>query len=114
MQATPSTSNRTSPSCRSSTAVTAPRRRLSGTRLLDERERDVDHRLEVGDGDVLLRAVDLRHSVREVQTGQTAHVEDVRVRAASGEGKARLAARALERGPREANRLVVAAEAIAP
>src|SRR5919109_4405004 len=85
MHGTPSTSIRASPSCRSSTAVTAPRRRLSGTRLLEQGQGDVDHALQVGDGDVLLRCVDLGHAVREVEAGEPADVEDVRVGAAAGQ-----------------------------
>src|SRR5437763_9420959 len=113
MQGSPSTSSRTSPSCRSTSAVTAPRRRLRGTRLLEERERDVDHPLQVGDGDVLVRSVDLGHPVREVQAGEPARVEDVRVRAAARERVRGLVTRALERGPGESHRLVLLAEAVA-
>src|SRR5262245_1845467 len=99
MQAMPSTSSSTSDARRSATAVTSPRRRLRGTRLLEQGERDVDHPIEVRDGDVLLGAVDLGHPVREVQAGEPAHVEDVRVGAAAGEREERLSARALEGGP---------------
>src|SRR6478736_3411684 len=112
-QARPSTSTRASPSCRSCTAVTTPRRRLSGTRFLEERERDVHHRLEVGDRDVLVRAVDVRHPVREIDAGEAAQDEDVRVRPAAAERVDGLVTRALERGAREPDRLVLLAEAIA-
>ena len=44
-------------------------KRTSG---IDERERDVDHRVEVGDRDVLVGGVDLRHPVREVEARQPA------------------------------------------
>ena len=44
-----------------------------------ERERDVDHRLEIGDRDVLVGRVDLGHPVREVDALEAALVEDVRV-----------------------------------
>ncbi len=37
-----------------------------------ERERHLDHRLEVGDGDVLVGGVDLRHPVREVEAAAAA------------------------------------------
>ena len=39
---------------------------LSRPPAADQRERHLDHRLEVGDGDVLVRRVDLGHPVREV------------------------------------------------
>src|SRR6266498_3858313 len=44
---------------------------------LHERERDVDHPLEVRDRDPLVGRVDVRHPVREVQTLQASLVEDV-------------------------------------
>src|SRR4029453_13172879 len=63
MQGSPSTSRRTSPSCRSRIAVTRPRLSPSG---IDQRKRDVDHRVDVGDRDVLVGGVDVRHPVRGV------------------------------------------------
>src|SRR5512132_2512093 len=69
IQASPSTSIRASPSSSSTTAVTVPRRRLSGIRLAGhvyKGERDVDHPLEVGHGDVLVGRVDVGHAVGEV------------------------------------------------
>ena len=50
-------------------------------------------RLEVGDGDALVRRVDVRHPVREVHARQAALVEDVRVGAAARERRRRLVAR---------------------
>src|SRR4051812_36608901 len=47
----------------SKTLVTRPRLSESG---IEQRERHVDHRVEVGDGDVLGRCVDVGHPVREV------------------------------------------------
>src|SRR5215212_1781869 len=78
----PSTSRRTRSSSRSVTAVTRPRLSESG---IEERQRHVDHRLEVGDGDVLGRRVDLGHSVREVDALEAALVEDVRIGCAAGQ-----------------------------
>src|SRR5438094_7376758 len=85
--ATPSTSSRTSPSCRSSTAVTTPRLSESG---IDQRQRYVDHRLEVRDGDPLVGRMDVHHPVREVQALQAALVEDVRVGGAAAQSVTRL------------------------
>src|SRR5437868_13283466 len=50
---------------------------------LDERERDLDHAVEIGDRDVLVRRVDVGHAVREVYAAQAALVERVRVCGAS-------------------------------
>src|SRR5581483_2104228 len=110
---TPSTSSRARPSWRSAIAVTTPRRRLSGTRLLEQRQSHLDHPLQVVDGDVLLRAVDVGHAVREVDAGEPAQVEDVRVGTAPGEGEGRRVAGPLERRAREANRRVVTLEPVA-
>src|SRR5262249_33165444 len=110
---TPSTSHRTRPSCRSTIALTAPRRRLRGMRYLDERQRDVHHPLEILDGDSLVRGVDVDHPVREVEALQAALVEDVRVGPAAAQPVAGLVAASLERGCRESHGLVVALEAIA-
>src|SRR5438067_5121711 len=111
----PSTSIRAKPSCRSTTAVTRPRRRLSIQRARDvhEPERDIDHPLEVVDGDPLIRSVDVLHAVREVETAQAALVEDVRVRCASAEAVTRRKAAPLERGVRDSHDLVLGLEAVA-
>src|SRR3989337_1695577 len=101
-QAMPSTSSRTRPGTCSSTAETTPRLRLIGILGgVDQGERDVDHRVEVGDGDVLVGCVDLPHPVREVEARDPAGVEDVRVGAAAGQGRHELVAAALERCPRQ-------------
>src|SRR4029079_19249982 len=93
MPGAPSTSIRASPSSRSTIAVTEPRRSLSGiARRVDERKSDVDHSLEVVDGDLLVRGVDVRHPVGEIHALQPTLVEDVRVGRAPRQRKARLAA----------------------
>src|SRR6266542_6367503 len=80
MHGTPSTSKRTSSGIRSTTALTQPRRRLSAiARGVDQAERDLDHRLQIVDGDPLGRRVDVDHAVREVDALEAAFVEDVRV-----------------------------------
>src|SRR5258708_1327537 len=56
----------------------------------EERECDLDHRLDVRDGDVLVRRVDLGHPVRQVDALEAALVEDVRVGGAAREGVVRL------------------------
>ncbi len=56
---------------------------LGPARGLDERERDLDHRIQVVHGDVLVGRVDLHHPVREVHAREATGVEDVRVRAAA-------------------------------
>src|SRR5207245_1316567 len=61
-QGAPSTSRRTRPSNRSPTAVTRPRRRLRvTTRRVHERQRHLDHPVQVVDGDLLVGRVDVRH-----------------------------------------------------
>ena len=60
-----------------------------GAGCIDEGERDVDHRVEIGRGDALVGRVDVGHPVREVDAGEAAGVEDVRVRAAARERVAR-------------------------
>src|SRR5919198_6681462 len=84
MQGRPFTSSRTSPSSRSLTAVTTPRRRLSTAGEVDQLERDGDHALEVGDSDPLVGRVHVGHPVGEVDARQAAGVEDVGIRAAAG------------------------------
>src|SRR5581483_1026558 len=64
---------------------------------VDERERDLDHAVEIGDRDVLVRRVDVRHAVRKVDTAQAALVERVRVGGASRQGVAHRVPGALER-----------------
>src|SRR6476620_718846 len=76
MQAPPSTSQRTKSACRSTTRETCPRLSESG---IDQRERHVDHRLEVGHGDVLVGGMDVGHPVREIHNLEPALVEDVRI-----------------------------------
>src|SRR5215212_1732283 len=111
---TPSTSQRTRSSCRSAIPVTVPRRRLTGIASgLHERERDIDHPLEVGDRDPLVRRMDVRHSVGEIDALQPALVEDVGVGAAAAQAVARLETALLERSRGEPHRLVVALEPVA-
>src|SRR5919197_981738 len=97
MHGTPSTSIRANPSARDVTALTRPRLSVSIPRDVDQRERDLDQALEVVDGDALVCGVDVLHPVREVETGETALVEDVRVGGAAAEAVARRVAGALER-----------------
>ena len=52
--------------------------------FVDQRQRDVDHPLEVGDGDPLGRRVDVDHPVREVDAREAALVEHVGVSGAAG------------------------------
>src|SRR2546423_13334216 len=96
-QGTPSTSMRANPSARDTIAVTRPRLSVSIPRDVDERERDLDHSLQVLDRDPFVRRVDVLHPVREVQAGEPALVEDVRVGRAAAEAVARRVTRALER-----------------
>src|SRR5919201_6260001 len=113
-QASPSTSQRTRPACRSTIAVTVPRRRLSGIPGdLHEGDGHVDHPLEIGDGDPLVRRVDVGHAICEVETLQASLVEDVRVGPATAERIVRLEAAALQRGHGEPDGLVVALEPVA-
>lgn len=51
----------------------------SRARVFHKRHREVDHRLEVGDPDALVGAVEVVDAVGEVETAQAALVEDVRV-----------------------------------
>ena len=62
---------------------------------------------------MLVGRVDLGHPVREVEAGQPARVEDVRVRAAAGQGRHELVAAALERRPRELHDRVAVLEPVA-
>src|SRR5215212_2617847 len=106
----PSTSSRTrSPRC-SVTAVTCPRLSESG---IEERERHVDHRFEIGDRDVLVRRVDLGHPVREVDALEAALVEDVGVGGATRERVRDVEAGARERIRCERDGAIVPREAIA-
>src|SRR3990172_4225759 len=114
MHGSPSTSSRTSSGCRSSTAVTTPRRRLSAiARGVHEPERDVDHPLEILDGDVLVWGVDLRHAVGEIDAGEPPLVEDVRVGGAARKAGARLDPGTADPLERELHGRLVGPEAIA-
>src|SRR5439155_20891565 len=113
MQGAPSTSMRASLSWRSTTAVTRPRLSVSISSDIHEGERDLDHALEVVDSDPLVRGVDVLHPVGQVQAGEPALVEDVRVGGPAAEPVARRVAGALESGVRYADDLVVPLEAIA-
>ena len=62
----PSTSSRTSPGSSSVIAETVPRLSPSG---IDQRERHLDHRVEVGDRDVLVGRVDLRIPLARLRQG---------------------------------------------
>src|SRR5262249_46571577 len=110
---TPSTPQRTRPSCRSRIALTVPRLRLRRTRHLDERERHVHHPLEIFDGDPLVRRVDVDCPVREVEALQAALVEDVCIGAAAAQPVTGLVAAPLEGRCRKPYGLVVALEPIA-
>src|SRR5579862_6016635 len=83
------------------------------TRALDECERDLDHALQVGDADVLVRRVDVRHTVGEIHTAQAPLVERVRVGRAAGERVAYRIAGPLQRACRETDDVVALREAIA-
>src|SRR3954451_18441524 len=113
MQGRASTSSRTRPAWGSVTAVTDPRRRLSIPCRVDELERDVEHRLEVGNGDVLGRGVDLHHPVGEIDARNAARVEDVRVGPAAAVDRARLEPGALDSLRGESEHGVVRLEAVA-
>src|SRR4051794_16120318 len=113
MHGAPSTSSRARPSARETTAVTRPRLSLSIAGDVEERERDLDHPLEVVDRDPLVRRVDVLHPVREIQARKAALVEDVRVGRAAAEAIARCVPGPFERGMGEANDLVVALKAVA-
>src|SRR5205085_3376009 len=111
----PSTSRRASPSCRSTTAVTRPRRRLSigFARNVDECKRHVHHAFEILDSDALVWRVDVLHPVREVQTAQSTFVEDVRVGGPAAQCVVRADACAFERGMSDAHDIVIAFETVA-
>src|SRR3954469_1252216 len=110
IQGTPSPWSRTSSGCGSTMAVTVPRLSESG---IDQRQRHVDHRLEIVHRDPLVGAVDVDHSVSEIEALEAALVEDVRVRGAAAQDEAGLVL-----GPREsigcdAHDVVAPLEAIA-
>src|SRR5215475_652399 len=113
MHDTPSTSSRASPPARDTIAVTRPRLSVSIVRDVEQCEGDLDHALEVVDGDALVRRVDVLHAVGEVEAGETALVEDVRVGRAAAESVARRVARPLERGVRDPHDIFVALEPVA-
>ena len=100
--------NRTCSTCRARrrARAAAPRSRA---RRVDERERHVDHRVEVLDGDALVGRVDVGHPVREIHAAPAALVEDVRVGGAARQRVRRRVAAALERGGREPHDVVVLA-----
>src|SRR5438093_13363354 len=110
IQGTPSTSSRTSPSCCSTTAVTFPRLSESG---IDQRERHVDHRLEIRDGDPLVGRLNVHHPVREIEALQPPLVEDCRIGGAAAKAVANLLSGATQRVRRDADDLVVTPEAVA-
>src|SRR5947207_348067 len=103
---------RASPSTRATTAVTRPRLSVSILRDVDQRERDLDHALEVVDGDAFVRRVDVLHPVREIETGEPALVEDVGVGGTTTEAVTGREARTLERSVGDPDDLVVALEAV--
>src|SRR4051794_25629259 len=113
MHGAPSTSSRARPSARETTAVTRPRLSVSIAGDVEERERDLDHPLEVVDRDALVRRMDVLHAVREIEARQAALVEDVRVGRAAAEAVARYVPGTFECGVGEANDLVVALEPVA-
>src|SRR5437588_1128271 len=88
-------------------------RRLDLPRRVHERQRHLDHVLEVRAGDRLVRRVDARHPVREVHAGKAMLVEDVRVRGAAAQRVARREPAPLERGRGKPDGQVVAPEPVA-
>src|SRR5215211_4402425 len=110
MQAMPSTSSRTSSASGSTTAVTVPRLSESG---IDQRQRHVDHRLEIVDGDALVGSVDVDHAVPEIEALKAALVEDVCVRSAAAQAEVRLVLAPRESIGRDAHDVVAPLEAIA-
>ena len=103
---------RARPWCQPGRPYSAPGRPAYYQRRLDDRERHVDHRLEVGHRDLLVRAVDVRHPVREHDAGDSTGVEDARVGAASHLDGSRLETGARERREREPHDGIVQPEAI--
>src|SRR5919109_2792407 len=112
-QGEPSTSSRARPSARATTAVTRPRLSVSITSDVDEGERHLHHALEILDGDPFVGCVDVEHAVGEVEAGEAALVEDVRVGGAAAQPVAGRVAAALERDVRDANDRIVGLEAVA-
>src|SRR6266568_8610047 len=104
---------RASPSTRDTTAVTRPRLSVSISGDIDERERHLDHALEVVDGDAFVRGVDVLHPVREVQAGEAALVEHVGIGGSAAEAVTRREPGALERRMGNADDGVVTLEAVA-
>ena len=82
-------------------------------RDVDERQRDVDHPLEIVDRDPLVRRVDVLHAVGEVETPQPALVEHVRVGGAPAQPVARREPAALEGCVGDPHDVVVPFEAVA-
>ena len=89
----------------------APKRSIASG--VDQRERHVDHPLEVVDGDPLVGRVDVLHPVREVEAREPALVEDVRVGRAAAEPVARRVAASARARRARCERPVVALEAVA-
>ena len=80
--------------------------RRSSSGGVEQREGHIDHGLQVGDGDVLVGRVDVRHPVRQVDALEAAIVEDVGVGGASRELVRDGMAAALERRGGERDRAV--------
>src|SRR2546425_5535669 len=104
---------RASPSSRETTAVTSPRLSVSIARDVHQRERHLDHPLEVLDRDALVGRVDVLHAVRQVEAGEPALVEDVRVRRAAAQSVGGRVTAALERPVSDADDWISSLEAIA-
>src|SRR4029453_12644197 len=113
MQGMPSTSRRVSPAARPMTALTRPSLSVSIARHVEERERHLDHALQVVNGDAFVGRVDVLHAVREVETRKPALVEDVCVGGSAAEPVVRRVPGTLERGVGDAHNGVVALEPIA-
>src|SRR6266545_2948310 len=113
MHGTPSTSIRASPSARETTAVMCPRLSVSIASDVDQRERDLDHALEIVDRDAFVGRVDVLHPVRKVEAGKAALVEDVRIGGSAAQPVAWRVAGPLERRMRDSHDRVVLFEAIA-
>src|SRR5438552_15057308 len=104
---------RARPSTRDTTAVIRPRLSVSISGDIDEREGDLDHALEVADGDPFVRGVDVLHPVREVQAGETALVEDVGIGGAAAEAVTRRETGSFERRMGDPDDGVVTFESVA-
>src|SRR4029079_12003065 len=107
-QGRPSTSTRESPSTLSTTEVTHPGLSVSISSDVDEGERHLDHALEVLDGDPLVGGVDVLHPVREIEAGEAALVEDIRIGRAAAQRERRRVPAPLESALRDADDRVLA------